>query len=61
MKTLYWEEEIETLPRVGLESIQLRRLQNLVARVYRTVAPYRRKMEAAGVRPLRICRSCRLQ
>jgi phenylacetate-CoA ligase len=51
MKTLYWEEEIETLPRVGLESIQLRRLQNLVARVYRTVAPYRRKMEAAGVRP----------
>ena len=51
MTTLYWEEEIETLPRVGLESIQLRRLQHLVARVYRTVAPYRRKMEAAGVRP----------
>ena len=51
MKTLYWEEEIETLPRVGLESIQLIRLKNLVARVYRTVAPYRRKMEAAGVRP----------
>jgi phenylacetate-CoA ligase len=51
MATLYWEEEIETLPRVGLESIQLRRLKNLVARVYRTVAPYRRKMEAAGVRP----------
>jgi phenylacetate-CoA ligase len=51
MTTLYWEEEIETLPRVGLESIQLRRLQRLVARVYRTVAPYRRKMEAAGIRP----------
>ena len=51
MTTLYWEEEIETLPRVGLESIQLRRLQHLVARVYRTVAPYRRKMEAAGIRP----------
>jgi phenylacetate-CoA ligase len=51
MTTLYWEEEIETLPRVGLESIQLRRLQHLVARVYKTVAPYRRKMEAAGVRP----------
>jgi phenylacetate-CoA ligase len=51
MTTLYWEEEIETLPRVGLESIQLRRLQHLVARVYRTVAPYRRKMEEAGVRP----------
>lgn len=51
MATLFWEEEIETLPRVGLESIQLRRLRNLVARVYMTVAPYRRKMEAAGVRP----------
>ncbi len=51
MTTLYWEEEIETLPRAGLESIQLRRLRHLVARVYRTVAPYRRKMEEAGVRP----------
>jgi phenylacetate-CoA ligase len=34
-----------------LESIQLRRLQHLVARVYRTVEPYRRKMEAAGLMP----------
>ncbi|WP_459944815.1 phenylacetate--CoA ligase family protein [Desulfocastanea catecholica] len=48
---MYWEEEMETLPRVGLESIQLRRLQHLVARVYRTVEPYRRKMDAAGVKP----------
>jgi phenylacetate-CoA ligase len=51
MATLYWEEEIETLPRVGLESIQLRRLRQLVARVYKTVKPYRDKMEQAGVRP----------
>ncbi len=51
MSVIYWEEEIETLPRVGLESIQLRRLQHLVARVYRTVEPYRRKMDAAGVKP----------
>ncbi|MBL4901487.1 MAG: phenylacetate--CoA ligase [Desulfocapsa sp.] len=49
--TLYWEEEMETLPRVGLESIQLKRLQKLVARVYKTVAPYREKMDAAGVKP----------
>ncbi|MBW2659697.1 MAG: phenylacetate--CoA ligase [Deltaproteobacteria bacterium] len=48
---MYWEEEMETLPRVGLESIQLRRLQHLVARVYKTVEPYRRKMDEAGVRP----------
>lgn len=51
MTTLYWEEEIETLPRVGLESIQLRRLKHLVARVYNTVKPYRQKMEERGVKP----------
>jgi len=51
MSVHYWEEEIETLPRVGLESIQLRRLKHLVARVYRTVEPYRRKMDAVGLKP----------
>ncbi|MFH2093125.1 MAG: phenylacetate--CoA ligase [Pseudomonadota bacterium] len=51
MPTLFWEEEIETLPRVGLESIQLKRLQRLVARVYKTVKPYRDKMEAANIKP----------
>lgn len=51
MSEMYWEEEIETLPRVGLESIQLRRLKHLVARVYRTVEPYRRKMDAIGLKP----------
>lgn len=47
----YWDEEIETLPRVGLESIQLRRLKHLIARVYKTVKPYREKMDEAGVKP----------
>ncbi len=51
MATQYWEEEIETLPRVGLQSIQLRRLKHLVARVYKTVKPYRDKMDEKGVRP----------
>jgi phenylacetate-CoA ligase len=51
MSVAYWDEEIETLPRVGLESIQLRRLKKLVARVYKTVEPYRRKMDAVGVKP----------
>ena len=51
MSINYWEEEIETLPRAGLESIQLRRLKKLVARVYKTVASYREKMDAAGVKP----------
>ncbi len=44
-------EELETLPRAGLESIQLKRLQALVHRVYDRVAPYRAKMDEAGVRP----------
>ena len=43
MSTIYWEEEIETLPRVGLESVQLKRLQKLIGRVYRSVEPYRKK------------------
>ena len=51
MTTTYWEEEMETLPRAGLESIQLRRLRRLVARVYDKVEPYRRKMDAAGIKP----------
>jgi phenylacetate-CoA ligase len=51
MSTIYWEEEVETLPRAGLESIQLKRLQRLVARVYDKVAPYRQKMDAAGIKP----------
>ena len=44
-------EEIESLPRSGLESIQLRRLKSLVARVYERVEPYRAKMDDAGVKP----------
>ena len=44
-------EEIESLPREGLESIQLKRLQSLVSRVYERVKPYRAKMEEAGVKP----------
>ena len=44
-------EEIETLPRQGLEAIQLRRLQLLVERVYDRVRPYRAKMDAAGIKP----------
>ena len=51
MSVIYWEEEIETLPREGLESIQLKRLQKLVARVYKTVEPYRQKMDDAGILP----------
>ena len=53
-------EEIERLPREGLESIQLQRLQRLVARVYEKVKPYREKMDQAGVKPADIQSACSL-
>jgi len=46
-----WVEEIESLPRAGLESIQLKRLQALVHRMYDNVLPYKKKMDQAGVKP----------
>lgn len=48
---MMWIEEVESLPRPGLESIQLRRLQRLVQRVYESVEPYRLKMDDAGIKP----------
>lgn len=43
--------EFETLPREALEAIQLRRLQAVVERVYAMVPYYRKKFDAAGVKP----------
>ncbi|MBM9614742.1 phenylacetate--CoA ligase [Desulfobulbus rhabdoformis] len=48
---MMWVEEIESLPRAGLESIQLKRLQALVHRMYDNVLPYKKKMDQAGVKP----------
>ena len=48
---MIWNEEYETLPREDLASLQLRRLQAQVERVYATVPYYRAKMEEAGVEP----------
>ena len=47
---MIWSKE-ETLPREELEKLQLVRLQETVTRVYAKVAPYRAKMDAAGVKP----------
>lgn len=47
---MIWAKE-ETMPRTEIEAIQLERLQETVKRVYEKVAPYRRKMDAAGVKP----------
>ncbi len=49
--TNYFNEEFETLPRAALEALQLKRLQNTVARVYANVPFYRQSFDAAGIRP----------
>ena len=48
---MIWNEEFETLPREALEALQLKRLKNLVERVYTAVPYYRKKMSEAGVKP----------
>jgi len=48
---MLWNEEFETLPREALEALQLKRLKNLVDRVYSAVPYYRQKMDEAGVKP----------
>lgn len=47
---MIWAKE-ETMSRAEIEQIQLTRLQETVTRVYEKVPPYRKKMDAAGVKP----------
>lgn len=47
---MIWAKE-ETMPRAEIEALQLERLQETVRRVYEKVQPYRKKMDAAGVKP----------
>ena len=48
---MIYNEEFETMPREALESIQLRRLQATVARVFNATPFYRRRFDEAGVAP----------
>ncbi len=43
--------EYETMPREALESIQLKRLQTVLSRVYATVPFYKKKLDDAGILP----------
>lgn len=47
----YYKPEIECAPRSELEVLQSYRLSRTVRRVYENVAPYRKKMDEAGVKP----------
>ncbi len=48
---MIYNEEFETLPREALEALQLKRLQQVVQRVYHTVGFYRKSFDDAGVKP----------
>ncbi len=48
---MIYDEEFETLPREALEALQLKRLQQVVERVYHTVGFYRKAFDEAGVKP----------
>jgi phenylacetate-CoA ligase len=48
---MLWNDEFETLPREAIESLQLKRLQQTVQRVYATVPYYRESFRKAGVTP----------
>ena len=48
---MIYNEDFETLPREVLEALQLKRLRQVVQRVYHTVGFYRRAFDEAGVQP----------
>lgn len=48
---MLYNEEFETLPRLALEALQLKRLMSTVERVYSRVPFYRAVLDRAGVRP----------
>ncbi len=48
---MIYNEEFETLPREALEALQLKRLQQVVSRVYHTVGFYKKSFDQAGVQP----------
>lgn len=48
---MIWNEAMECADRAKIEEIQLEKLQKVVAHAYANQAPYRKKMDAAGVKP----------
>jgi len=48
---MIWNDEYETLPREAMEALQLKRLRDVVDRVYATVPFYRNKLSEAGFKP----------
>lgn len=46
-----WNKEIETMPVAAMQELQLGRLKEVVARVYRNVPFYRERLQAAEITP----------
>ncbi|MBR0121042.1 MAG: phenylacetate--CoA ligase [Clostridia bacterium] len=51
MSEKYFTPEIETMPRNEIKKLQSERLVKQIKNVYDNVEPYRKKMDAAGVKP----------
>ena len=48
---MIWNDDFETLPREAIESLQLKRLQQTVERVYAAVPFYQKSFDDAGIKP----------
>ena len=48
---MYWNRHFECMPREELQKLQLKRLQDVVERVFYNVPFYRQKLQAAGIEP----------
>ncbi len=48
---MFYNEEFETLPREALQALQIKRLQQVLQRVYHTVGHYKKSLDAAGIKP----------
>lgn len=48
---MIWDKEFETLPREALEALKLKRLQNVVKRVYANVPFYKNAFDEKGFKP----------
>ncbi len=47
----FWNRRVETIPRAKLDALHLERVQRLVSYAYENTAFYRRKFDAAGIKP----------
>ena len=48
---MFFNDEFETMPRPALEALQLKRLQNVLERVYSNVPFYKASFDKAGIKP----------